>query len=99
MKERIRRGKVGNKYYTGDIVLTVSGQRTTPFPKIDTESNRKTIHTIKRVNEWLFQNAIAEAKAQKDEFNLLQFKNTNLKNLSQSDKDCAEMYLFEREKF
>ena len=42
-------------------------------------------------------NAIAEAKARGDEFNLLQF-NASQNKPQQADEDSAEMYLFDSRK-
>lgn len=93
----LRKGKVGEKLVAGDIVLTASGRETTPFPKIDLDSKGKATNTLKRVDAWLIDNAIKEAESRGDKFNLLQFRNVSLKNLSQADKDSAELYLFEKQ--
>ena len=90
----IKVGKVGDKMSAGEVVLTASGREATPFPKLDFDSKGKSTNTIKRVDTWLIDNAVKEAESRGDEFNLLQFKNVNLKNVSQSDKDSAEEYLF-----
>ena len=49
---------------------------------------------VKRVEAWLIGNARQEASHRRDSFNSLMFGNVDLSNLSQSDKDAAEMYLF-----
>lgn len=77
----------------GDILKTLSGRDTSPFPKVSFETERKTKNTVKRVNKWLMQNALDEAVARGDDFNECWLK-YSLKNPSQADKDCAEMYLF-----
>ena len=74
-------------------VLSVMG-KTTPFPKIDLSTGRKTLNTIKRIDNWLIDNAISEAKRRNDKFNLRQFECINRKNITQSDKDSANLYLF-----
>jgi len=88
-----RRGEVGGMLAAGEVVTTSSGRQTTPFPKIDVDGNRKAVNTIKRVDQWLMQNAIDEARARGDEFNARQFE-ANLGRPSQADKDSAEEYLF-----
>lgn len=93
-KAQIEQGRVGMKLAGGQVVLTSSGRETTPFPRIDTETNRKTGRTIERVNNWLMSNALAEAQSRGDQFNERQFQATNWLNPSQSDKDAAEEYLF-----
>lgn len=92
--DEVRRGEVGGKLAEGEVVMTASGRKTTPFPKVDSDNERKTKNTLKRVDEWLISNAVEEAKSRGDDFNLRQFENMNLKNLSPADKDSAEMYLF-----
>ena len=91
--QEIRRGEVGGKLSAGERVLTASGRVTTPFPKVDTSTNRKAIVTMKRVDQWLMDNAIAEAWSRGDEFNAWQFE-ASRERPSQADKDCAEEYLF-----
>jgi hypothetical protein len=80
----------------GEVVSTATGRKTTPFPKLDTDSNRKAQNTVKRVDQWLMENAIEEARARGDEFNLRQFEQNKAKP-SPADKDSAEMYLFDKE--
>jgi len=92
-QQEIRRGEVGVKLSAGERVLTASGRVTTPFPKIDTSNNRKASNTLKRVDQWLMDNAIAEARSRGDEFNARQFE-ASRERPSQADKDSAEEYLF-----
>ncbi|CAB4154472.1 LT_GEWL domain containing protein [uncultured Caudovirales phage] len=90
----IERGAVGMKLAAGQVVLTASGRKTTPFPNLDTSNNRKALNTVTRANRWLIENALAEAQSRGDQFNELQFQAVNNLNPSQSDKDSAEEYLF-----
>ncbi|VVC05630.1 Uncharacterised protein [uncultured archaeon] len=90
----IRRGKIGDMLSSGEVVLTVSGRKTTPFPDLRFGSLRKTQNTEHRVERWLMDNAVIEAEAHKDDFNLIQFR-ANQRKPSQADKDSAEMYLFD----
>jgi hypothetical protein len=90
---QVRRGSVGGKFAEGEVVNTASGRATTPFPKIDLASERKAGNTLKRVEQWLMQNAIDEARSRGDEFNTAQFE-VNLLKPQQADKDAAEEYLF-----
>lgn len=92
----LRQGKVGDMLADGEVVLTATGRKTTPFPKLDTTTNRKTGNTLKRVDQWLMDNAVEEAKTRGDEFNLRQFEQ-NRKKPSPADKDSAEMYLFDKD--
>ncbi|MND20844.1 Transglycosylase SLT domain protein [compost metagenome] len=88
-----RRGEVGSKLASGEVVLTATGRETTPFPKIKVDTARKATNTIKAVDQWLMDNAAAEARARGDEFNLRGFE-ANREKPSQADKDSAEEYLF-----
>lgn len=78
----------------GEVVLTRSGRPTTPFPKIDCPTNKKSINTLKRVDKWLWENAIKEAESRDDRYNLLQFRLENPLKLPQATKDGMELYLF-----
>jgi len=92
----VKRGEIGGKLAIGEVVTTASGRKTTPFPKFDFSTNGKASASEKRVAQWFMDNAIAEAEARGDDFNLPQFKR-NRDKPSQSDKDSAEMYLFGEE--
>jgi hypothetical protein len=88
-------GKVGAMLGAGETVLTTTGRETSPFPKIDITTNGKAGNTVKRVEKWLMENALAEAESRGDEFNARQFR-ANLSKPSQADKDSAEYYLFDQ---
>jgi hypothetical protein len=90
----MRKGKIGDMLASGEQVLTVTGRATTPFPKVDTSANRKAINTVRRVDAWLRENAILEAKARQDDFNLRQFESENPANMPPATKDGMELYLF-----
>ena len=89
-----KKGVIGEKLAQGETRLTATGRQTTPFPKVATDSNRKAKNTLKRVDRWLMENALAEAEARGDEYNARMFRR-NLEKPSQADKDSAEMYLFD----
>jgi proteasome lid subunit RPN8/RPN11 len=89
-----KKGVEGQLFASGEVVLTATGRKTTPFPKINLGTNRKAGNSVKAVDKWLIDNAIAEAEARGDDFNLTQFKGVNPAKPSQADKDSAEMYLF-----
>lgn len=88
-----RKGEVGMKLESGEQVLTNTGRKTTPFPKVSLDTNRKASNTLKLVDRWLMQNALDEARSRSDEFNARQFE-ASLENPQQADKDAAEEYLF-----
>lgn len=89
----IRQGHVGILIATGEIVRTTSGRLTTPFPKLDFESERRASNTLTRVTGWLMVNALAEATARGDEYNSLMFE-ADLVKPTDASKSCAEEYLF-----
>ncbi|WP_235180417.1 LPD23 domain-containing protein [Pseudomonas aeruginosa] len=91
--QAVRRGEVGGKLGSGEVVTTSSGRQTTPFPKVSVDTNRKATGTIKGVDLWLMQNALDEARSRGDEFNARQFE-ANLAKPQRADKDAAEEYLF-----
>lgn len=90
----IRRGKVGDMLADGESVLTASGRKTTPFPKLGFGSDRKTQNTVRRVDAWLHENAVAEAEARGDDYNATIFKGENPAKLPPASKDAMEEYLF-----
>ncbi|EIY2512810.1 PLxRFG domain-containing protein [Pseudomonas aeruginosa] len=91
--QAVRRGEVGGKLGSGEVVTTSSGRQTTPFPKVSVDTNRKATGTIKAVDQWLMQNALDEARSRGDESNARQFE-ANLEKPQRADKDAAEEYLF-----
>jgi len=97
--DEVRRGVVGDKLTAGGTLATQTGRETTPFPKLDNSSHRKALNTSARVDKWLIENAIAEAKSRGDKFNLRQFEQDlpltkKADNLPQASRDSAELYLF-----
>lgn len=91
----VERGQVGGKLSAGQVVLTATGRQTSPFPAIDTTTDRKAQNTVNRVDRWLLSEAVKEARARNDEFNLRQFDHdSHIKNIPQASKDSAEQYLF-----
>ncbi|MGW8180117.1 MAG: hypothetical protein ACWGQW_15360, partial [bacterium] len=87
-------GQIGEKLGAGEVRKTVSGRTTTPFPKVNVSTERTSTLTIRRVDKWLMDNAIEEAKARGDVFNLRQFEGENPKNIPLASKDAMEEYLF-----
>ena len=89
-----RRGQVGGMLSSGESVLTSSGRSTTPFPQLSFGTNRKAIATMKLVDGWLRENAIAESEARGDGFNAPIFRHSRAEALQQAEKACMEEYLF-----
>lgn len=79
-------------FESGEIAITSSGRLTKPFPKIDTSTDRKTLTTIKRINDWLVKEGVSEASETGNEWMLTILPKDNI-NLSQSDIDTLNEYL------
>ena len=85
---------VGMKLYSGQMVVTAAGNKTTPFPEIRLEGNRRCVSTLAWVETWLLENAALEARRRGDELNARIFAGEmKQKRLPQASKDFAEEYL------
>lgn len=91
-KERLRAR--GLLIKTGTVMITKSGRETSPAPKIEATTDRKTLNTINRMYKWLLDEAIKEAETNADYWNATIFKNYNPNNLSQADVDSINLYLW-----
>jgi hypothetical protein len=91
-KPEIRDGEVGMLFAAGEVVRTASGRETTPFPRVDVTTERRTSATTRRVDQWLLENAQAEAESR----DLPLWIEKNPRDWSQSDRDVAEAMLFDR---
>ena len=90
------RGAVGMKFSAGQVVTTLTGRTTTPFPKFQSSTGKMTQAHLNAVDRWLLSNAAEEAESRGDDFNALPFRRAlESKTIPQADKDSAEMYLFE----
>ena len=69
----------------GDVFLTKSGRTTTPYPKAKSDV---------KINEWDIDNALKEAEARGDRFNVTQFKAMDAKNMSVCDKQSISLYMY-----
>lgn len=92
--EAVRYGEIIEGLEEGDTILTATGRKMTPFPRVDWTTRRRAINTEKRIDKWLFENAVDEARARGDRFNLRAHENVSLDNVAPADRDMAEMYLF-----
>lgn len=82
---------------SNEKLTTATGRETTPYPKINVSNNQKAGNSLKKGNQWLIDNAILEAKARNDDFNLMIFEGYDAKNLSPADIDSLNLYLFDDE--
>jgi hypothetical protein len=61
----IRTGEVGGWMHSGEVVRTLSGRMTTPFPTFNQDknfNNRKAINLVKKCDARFIGNALNEAK-------------------------------------
>lgn len=82
-------GRVGMMLASGQVVRTVSGRCTTPFPAVDVSTPRRATNTLKRGDAWLIGNAHAEAAATGSPCWIPQTG-----PWSAADKNLAELILF-----
>jgi hypothetical protein len=78
----------------GEQATTISGRETAPYPRLDFSTNRKAKNTIRRVNQWLIDEAIKEAEYRRDEYNARIFRHESVKNLPQACIESMQIYLF-----
>lgn len=78
----------------GQRFVTVSGRVTTPAPHIDLSTSRKLMNTQKRIEKWLYDNAVDEMKTRNNSMADITLKSLDLKNLSPSDRDDMNAYLW-----
>lgn len=82
------RASDGKPINAGDVFATLSGRETTPYPKQKGQ---------KYASQWLIDNAIAEAKSRRDDFNVTVFsgdKPGRDGELPAASRDSMLMYLF-----
>lgn len=78
----------------GDVLDTVHGAKTTPFPRIDCSTERRCRATTNRVDAWLRSNAIAVAESRGGCVELPGWRTENPKNMPPATKDAMHLYLF-----
>ncbi|MEN6631327.1 MAG: DEAD/DEAH box helicase family protein, partial [Candidatus Polarisedimenticolia bacterium] len=77
---------------TGVVLRTKSGRETSPAPKIEATNDRKTLNTIKRMNQWLLDEARKEVEG--DDWQTQLLRGIDVNNLSRSDQDQINLVLF-----
>jgi len=80
--------------YLNPPTKTSTGRAVTSFPMVDASTRQKGKNTETRIESWLIQNAIEEAKSRGDKFNLSNFAGQAGKKLTQADREAAFEYLF-----
>jgi N12 class adenine-specific DNA methylase len=77
--------------FPGDTFRTTSGRETTPFPKTSKAQHKG---DQKKTDQWLIDNALAEAEARQDKFNAAQFSGETAGNLPPASVEAMNEYLF-----
>ncbi|HIF9093782.1 TPA: hypothetical protein ACX6NR_002756 [Photobacterium damselae] len=76
---------------TGDQFRTLTNGLTSPYPKL---SKRMTKTDLAKCNQWLIENAAAEANRQGNDFAKHQFEHLNPKNWTTADSESALQFTF-----
>ncbi|NVO59956.1 hypothetical protein [Photobacterium damselae] len=76
---------------TGDQFRTLTNGLTSPYPKL---SKRMTKTDLAKCNQWLMENAAAEANRQGNDFAKHQFEHLNPKNWTTADSESALQFTF-----
>lgn len=79
---------------SGEQLYSATGRKIALAPKIDTSSKLKLSGSMKRMNQWLYDEAMKEAVETGSDWNQTLIKGIQVKNLSQSDKDTLNQILF-----
>lgn len=88
-------GHIGMKLAAGEVVKSRSGRLCSPFPEIRWGSTRQAVNTTRRVERWLLENAVQEARAVGNDLAERMFDCAlGGRAIQQADKDCAETFLF-----
>lgn len=85
------------RFKYNQVYKTISGGTTTPFikaPKLSL-TNRGCANQIKKSNQWLIDNCIAEAQRRGNNLDAIRFGRMNVKHLSSIDIEIMLRYLFE----
>lgn len=87
--------------FAGDILVTLTGRQTTPYPALSTKSPADITKSRRAYQAWLLTNTVEEARAKGDSFNLRMFEN-DLEQIERkkgflppASVEIAELYLFE----
>jgi N12 class adenine-specific DNA methylase len=75
-------------------VRTQSGREINAPPQIRTDTNRKATKDLLAQKQWLLDQAIAEAEARQDDYNLNWMRNEKASNLPPASVDSLNQYLF-----
>lgn len=73
---------------------TITGRVISDPPKIRLDSNRKTINDLKKLDQWLLDQALEEAKSKNDDWFPLLIKNEVAGKLPVATRASINLYLF-----
>lgn len=79
---------------SGEQLYSVSGRKLSPVPKIDTAGPQKLSSSTKRVNNWMYEEAVKEAQETGNDWNATLLKAIDPNRMSQSDQDTVNSLLF-----
>ncbi len=82
----------GKGVLPNDVFATATGRSTTPHPKYSFKQVTK--RDLRVNNQWLIENAIAEAVSRGDNWNADNFRNEDPSNLPQCSAESMLEYLF-----
>lgn len=88
--KRIRDGMVES----GERLLSASGRELSPAPKIDTTGPGKLNNSSKRLNNWMYEEALKEARETGNDWNETLLRAIDPNKMSQSDQDTLNSLLF-----
>lgn len=88
--KRIRDGMVES----GERLLSASGRELSPAPKIDTTGPGKLNNSSKRLNNWMYEEALKEARETGNNWNETLLRAIDPNRMSQSDQDTLNSLLF-----
>lgn len=88
--KRIRDGMVES----GEKLLSASGRELSPVPKIDTTGPGKLNNSSKRLNNWMYEEALKEAREARNDWNETLLRAIDPNKMSQSDQDTLNSLLF-----
>lgn len=82
------------KVSTGALLCSQSGREMRPVPRIDLSSLGKTTNSLRRLFQWLIDEARSEALSREDDYARVLFHGMQAHRLSQDDKATLNQYLF-----
>ena len=79
---------------SGEQLYSATGRKISPAPKIDTSSRGKLSNSMKRMHQWIYDEAMKEAVESGSDWNQTLVKGIQIGNLSTSDLETLNNILF-----